>query len=97
LNLLPHWAVSLVILIFNAVLRTHHFPTVWKHRRMISILKPEKDPALSSSYWPLSLLDSIGKLFENILLNRILNEVSEHELLRDKQFGFNPGIACPCS
>jgi len=48
-------------------------------------------------YWPLSLLDTIGKQFEKILFNRILNEVNEHELVRDKYFGFDPGIAPPCS
>ena len=57
---------------------------------MISILKPGKDLALPSSYRPISLLDMIGKLFENILLARILHEVSVRGLIRDKQFGFTP-------
>jgi hypothetical protein len=65
-------------------------PSVWKNARMIFILKPGKDPALSSSYWPISLLDTVGKLVEKILLNRILNEVSELGLVRDEQFGFRP-------
>jgi hypothetical protein len=45
---LPQRAVSLLVQIFNAVLLTHHCPTVWKHARVISILKPGKDPALSA-------------------------------------------------
>jgi hypothetical protein len=57
------------------VLRTNHFPSAWKHARVISILKPRKDPAQSSSYRPISLLDTIGKIFEKILLTRILYEV----------------------
>jgi hypothetical protein len=57
---LPQRAVSLLVQIFNAILLTHHFPTVWKHAQVISILKLGKDPALSSSYWPISLLDTIG-------------------------------------
>ena len=57
---------------------------------MISILKPGKDPALPSSYRPISLLGTIGKLFEKILLARILHEVSERGLTQDKQFGFRP-------
>jgi len=55
-----------------------------------SILKPGKDPALPTSYRPISLLVSIGKLFEKILLARILHEVSERGLMRDEQFGFSP-------
>ena len=57
---------------------------------MTSILKPGKNPALPSSYRPISLLDSIGKLFEKIVLARILHEVSERGLMRDEQFGFRP-------
>ena len=85
---LPQRAVSFLIRIFNAVLRTLHFPTVWNHDRGISILKPGKDPALPSSYWPISLLETIGKLFEKILLTKILNEVSERRQMREEQFGF---------
>jgi hypothetical protein len=58
---------------------------------VISILKPGKDPALPSSYRPISLLDVIGQLFEKILLARILREVSERGLMRDEQFGFRLG------
>ena len=33
-------------------------------------------------------MDTIGKLFEKILLARILHVVNEHGLMRDEQFGF---------
>jgi hypothetical protein len=87
---LPQRAVSFLVLLFNAMLLTHYFPSVWKHARVISILKPGKNPALSSSYRPINLLDTIGKLFKKILLARILHAVSERGLLRDEQFGFRP-------
>jgi len=87
---LPKRAGSLVVHMFIAALRTHHIPQTWKHARVISILKPEKDPALPSSYRPISLLDTIGKLFGKILLARILHVVSERGLMRDEQFGFRP-------
>ena len=50
----------------------------------ISIFKPGKDPALPSSYRPISLLDTIGKLFEKILLARILHVVTERGMMRDE-------------
>ena len=37
---LPQRAVSLLILIFNAILITHHFSTVWKLARVTSMLNP---------------------------------------------------------
>jgi hypothetical protein len=83
-------AVLLLVQIFNAIFLTHHFPSLWKHARVISILKPGKDPALPSSYRPISLLDVVGKPFEKNLLASILREVSERGLMRDEQFGFRP-------
>jgi hypothetical protein len=35
---LPERAVYLLVQIFNVVLRTHRFPSAWKHARVISIL-----------------------------------------------------------
>jgi hypothetical protein len=57
---------------------------------VLSILKPGKHPKLPSFYRPISLLDTVGKLFEKILLARVLRDVSERRLLRDEQFGFRP-------
>jgi hypothetical protein len=87
---LPQRAISLLVALINAVLLAQYFSPVWKHARVISILKPGKDPSLPSSYRPISLLDATGKLFEKILLSRILSEVSGRGPLRDEQFGFGP-------
>jgi hypothetical protein len=87
---LPLSIVSLLVVLFNAILQTQYFPVAWKHARVFSILKPGKDQALPSSYRPISLLKTIGKLFEKILLPRILHEVNGCGLLRDEQFGFRP-------
>jgi hypothetical protein len=87
LKRLPQQVESLLVQIFNVVLNNHHVPTMRKHDQVISILKPGKDPALPPSYRPISLLDTIGKLLEKILLARILSEVSKHGLMQNKQFG----------
>jgi hypothetical protein len=42
------------------------------------------------SYRPKSLTDTVGKLFEKILLSRVLRKVTERRLLGDEQFGFQP-------
>jgi hypothetical protein len=88
---LPKQAVCFLGHVFKAVLLTHLFPLAWKHARVISILKPGKDTALPSSYRLIRVLDTIGKLFENILLARIQYVVNEPGLLRDEQFGLRPG------
>jgi hypothetical protein len=56
---------------------------------VFSILKFGKNLALPSSYQPISLLDTIGKLFEKILLSRRQYDLSEGEVvLCDEQFAF---------
>ena len=60
---------------------------------MISLLKPGKNPALPSSYRPISLLNTVRKVFEKILLSRIMEEIKYRGLLRDEQFGFRPGLS----
>jgi hypothetical protein len=87
---LPNRAVKLLVLIFNAILCTHQFPPVWKLARVISILIPGKDPAQPTSYRRISLLVTIGKMFEKILLTRILHEEGERGLLWNEQFGIRP-------
>jgi hypothetical protein len=70
-------AIPILAQIFNAILLTHHFPTVWTQARLISDLKPGKDPELPSTYRPIILLYTIDKLFENFLLNRMLHKILE--------------------
>jgi hypothetical protein len=65
---LPQRSISLLVAIFNAAPLAQYFPRVQKHVRVISILKPGKDPSLPSSYRPITLLDTIGKLFERTYL-----------------------------
>jgi hypothetical protein len=85
---LPQRAITFLTKVFNAVLRRQYFPPIWKHARVVPILKQAKDPTRSSSYRPIRLLDSVGKLYEKFLLTRVLREVNERGLLRDEQFGF---------
>jgi hypothetical protein len=88
LNHLPERTISLPVALFNAVFLAQYCLPVWKHSRVIFILKPGKDPSLPSSYRPVSLLNTIGKLFGKIILSRILIEVSKRGLLRNEHFEF---------
>jgi hypothetical protein len=87
---LPKRFVSLLVALFNAKRLAQYLPPIQKDIRVFSILNPVKGPSLPSSYRPISLLDTIGKLFEKILLSSIVSEVSGRGLLRDEQFGFSP-------
>lgn len=72
--------------LFNACLRLSYFPKTLKSAKIVAILKPGKNNTLPISYRPISLLPSLGKLFESVIYSYILKE-SKH-LLIDEQFGF---------
>ncbi|GBP95537.1 RNA-directed DNA polymerase from mobile element jockey [Eumeta japonica] len=73
--------------LFNGILRAGHFPACWKTGRVIAIPKPGKDPRLASSERPITLLSHIAKLFERVLLRRLLRHLTP----RQEQFGFRSG------
>jgi hypothetical protein len=87
LRYLPKRAITFLTKVFNAVLRRQYFPSAWKHARVVSILKPGKNSTLPSSRRPTSLLDTVGKLFEKILLAGSYRS-DERDKLREEQFGF---------
>ncbi|GFX63107.1 probable RNA-directed DNA polymerase from transposon X-element [Trichonephila clavipes] len=60
----------------------------WKEAIIFPINKPGKDPHLASSYRPISLLSTIGKLTESIILHRLKNFINENNILNPNQYGF---------
>ena len=86
LRQLPYKGLLLLTEIFNAILRLGHFPVQWKVAEIILIHKPDKPTHLVTSYRPISLLPVPSKLFERILLDRILPIIEES--VPDHQFGF---------
>jgi hypothetical protein len=88
LKQLPRKGIVYLTHIVNACLNIAYFPKTWKKASVIPILKPGKDPSNPSSYRPISLLSSIGKILERVILRRFRQHVSENHLFLDEQFGF---------
>jgi hypothetical protein len=74
--------------LFNAILLLNYFPTQWNVTQIILILKPGKPPHDLSSYRPISLLPVISKLFEKLLLKRLLAPIEHNKLITPHQFHF---------
>jgi hypothetical protein len=85
---LPRREITYLTKVSNAVLLRQYFPSAWKHASVVPILKPGKDPTLNSGCRPISTTDTVGRVFDDILLTRILREVKESGLLREDQFVF---------
>jgi hypothetical protein len=82
---------KMILETMNKCLELGKFPDCWKRQKLVLIPKPGKAAGGPSSYRPICLLDSLGKLFEKVLLGR-LEEFTEGENgLSPNQFGFRKG------
>ena len=77
--------------LFNNILTQERYPESW----CIGIIKPlhktEGDPKDPKNYRGTSLLPIIGKLFTQILANRIASWADKHNILYEAQYGFCKG------
>jgi hypothetical protein len=71
-----------------ACLKLSYFPQIWKQAQVIAIHKPGKDSSLTSSYRPISLLSSLSKILERVILKRINDHLSDNNILPTEQYGF---------
>ena len=88
LKKLPFGALVLITKLINACILHSYFPKDWKIAKIIAIQKQNKDPMDPSSYRPISLLSSLSKLFERVLLHRINRHIDNNNIIPNHQFGF---------
>ena len=85
---LPDRCVKYITFILNAILRCGYFPLKWKISQIVMILKPGKHETQVASYRPISLLPTISKLFERMLLQKLKPILSDGRIIPNHQFGF---------
>jgi hypothetical protein len=72
----------------NTCLQSGHWPAEFKASTMVVILKPGKQlydtPKL---FCLIVLLNTLGKMFEKMLSNRLQFKAAEHGVLHPNQFG----------
>ncbi len=76
--------------LFNASLESSYFPESWKEANVSPLFK-SGDPSLVNNYRPISLLSTIGKVFEKIVFKHLYNYLQDHNLLTPLQSGFVSG------
>ncbi|XP_064539656.1 uncharacterized protein LOC135429319 [Drosophila montana] len=74
--------------LFNMCLMERTFPTIWKLQTLVLLPKPGKPPDDPSSYRPICLLDTLGKVLEKLICNRLQVAVDNNGGLSQSQFGF---------
>jgi Reverse transcriptase (RNA-dependent DNA polymerase). len=67
------------------------FPNAWKNAKLALIWKGKHPIDAPTSYRPICMLDTLGKLFEALIRNRLTTELERREGLSPRQFGFRKG------
>ncbi|GFW76926.1 probable RNA-directed DNA polymerase from transposon X-element [Trichonephila clavipes] len=81
-------AILILTILVNKILTLNYFPKFWKEAIIFPILKPGKNKNLPASYRPISLLPTLSKITESIILTRLKNFIYTNNLLNPNQYGF---------
>ncbi|CAB0036331.1 unnamed protein product, partial [Trichogramma brassicae] len=77
--------------VYSACLSGGIFPSPWKRQRLVLLPKPGRPPDAPSSYRPLCMLDTAGKILERIICRRLEEYTEAPDGLSDHQHGFRRG------
>ena len=76
-------------ILFNLSLSTNSIPSQWKQAFIVPVFK-KGDRQKICNYRPISLTSSFARLYESVILNKMLLHVQENNLISKHQFGFMP-------
>ncbi|CAB0041848.1 unnamed protein product [Trichogramma brassicae] len=77
--------------VYTMCLETGVFPSGWKRQRLVLLPKPGKPPDEPSSYRPLCMLDTAGKILERIICDRLQAFTERPGGLSERQYSFRKG------
>ncbi|CAB0040241.1 unnamed protein product [Trichogramma brassicae] len=80
-----------LLAVYTTCLETGVFPSSWKRHRLVLLPKPGKPPDEPSSYRPLCMLDTAGKILERIMSDRLEAFTERPGGLSERQYGFRKG------
>ncbi|GFV14694.1 RNA-directed DNA polymerase from mobile element jockey [Trichonephila clavipes] len=85
---LPTKFIIFIALLFNMLLENCYFPKSWRMAVVIPILKPNSDDSNDQNYRPISLLSSLSKAYEFVILNRLNQHCLARNIIIPEQHGF---------
>jgi len=85
---LPKEGLVNLMYIFSAILQLEYWPKSLKIAQIIMITKTGKNPMDISFYQPISLLPTISKVLEKLILKKINKDLNPQDWIPNHQFGF---------
>ena len=74
--------------LFDGILSSNFYPSKFQIGNLSFIPKPGKDHHDPFSYRPITLLEILSKVFEKLIVNRLLYYLGHNNLLTERQFAF---------
>lgn len=87
--LIKHFSDNILLkitVLFNQMIAIGHFPTPWKHANITPIPKIGSDKGFICNWRPISQLNSLSKIFEKVIDNRLCEKTEQ--IIPESQFGF---------
>ena len=84
-------AKEYVLKIFNHLFLNSHYPNRWKMSIVVPVPKPGKDHSIPTNYRPIALTSNLGKLFERMINQRLLNYLYINGIINPIQCGGQKG------
>lgn len=84
----PEKFLTAITKIYNACIEQSYFPDQWKTSTIVLFPKPGKDISKPENHRPISLLPTLSKIFERLILKRLLPYIN----LPSQQYGFRKGL-----
>ncbi|GFW12209.1 probable RNA-directed DNA polymerase from transposon X-element [Trichonephila clavipes] len=81
-------AILILTILINKILTLNFFPKAWKEAIIFPILKPGQNKNIPSSYRPISLLSTLSKIIESIILTRLKEFIYTNNIINPNQYGF---------
>ena len=89
--------INALTVLFNTIIKTEQYPSSWKTSIIIPVYKGHgKSKSEPNSYRPVSLIPSVCKVFEKILVNRLNKYVMSKSQIfpNPQQQGFQEKLSC---
>ena len=85
LKKVPDCTLSDLAKLYTACLTFGYFPKAWKSAIGVMLPKPDKDAKIVTNYRPISLLNTMGKLFEKVIVRRMHAHFRETKFFNEYQ------------
>lgn len=83
--------IEIIRTVYNNILKKCLFPTIYKQARLVLLPKNQKPGETVATYRPLCIINTLAKLYEHLVHNRLTTEITERGDLSNAQYGFRKG------